>query len=70
MIYPRRKKMKRRKTSYPAKRNHPLKKVSEGHKRNRTTWTDPTVPINKISRQGKTKSNKNQMKKNSCWWFG
>gem|GEM_PF-6585487 len=38
--------------------------------RSKATWQDPTVPITKISKSKKTKSRKDDPKKNSCWWFG
>jgi hypothetical protein len=70
LIYQRWKKMRRQKSGSFAQRRHPRKRVSEGPRRGQTTWADPTVPITKVLRRGKVKLNKNQMKKNSFWWFG
>ncbi|HEX7400975.1 MAG TPA: hypothetical protein VF369_02240 [candidate division Zixibacteria bacterium] len=65
----RRKKMKRKRTVHPTKVKHHYRKGARGSKRS-TTWVDPTLPLHKISKRGKTKSNSREGLKRSCWWFG
>jgi len=63
-------KMRRRKLSSSARRNPSKKRRSQSRRKSKTTWADPTVPITKMSKRKRTKLNKNEMKRNSCWWFG
>jgi hypothetical protein len=58
---------KRNRTTKPKKIH---KKHSKGAKRNAITWADPTVNKTTTSKRRKTKQKKDDVRKNSCWWFG
>jgi hypothetical protein len=62
-------KMKKRKPMHPVKGKHARQKNARGSMRS-TSWTDPTLPLHKISKRGKIKSNSREGQKKSCWWFG
>jgi hypothetical protein len=63
-------KMKTQKRNRSTKPKKSRKRHSRGTKRNAITWADPTVNKTTTSRKRKTKRNKDDMRKNSCWWFG
>jgi len=62
--------MRKQKLRSSVKRGDRSKKRSQARRKSKVTWADPTVPKTWISKRKKTKLNKNEMKKNSCWWFG
>ncbi|NIM99230.1 MAG: hypothetical protein GTO24_14460 [candidate division Zixibacteria bacterium] len=62
--------MRKRKTSSPSRSNQTQKRHSKTTRRNAITWTDPPVRKTRTSKRKKSKLNKNDMKKKSCWWFG
>jgi hypothetical protein len=62
--------MRTRKPNSSPKKNQTRRRQAKASRKRAITWTDPTVPKTKVSKRRKTKLTKNDMKKNSCWWFG